>query len=138
MLTAISAQAQQRGKVKIDADPKISELVEKNVEFNKKNKTIPGYRVLIASLSGNNSKSAAFRTKDNFLLEYPDMGVYVVFEEPNFKVKVGDFKTRLEAFAFYHQIKDQYPATIIKDNVFFSKIDTQEQEIIEETDSEEK
>ena len=134
----LSAQATKKGKVRIEADPKIEELVAKNIEFNKKIKQISGYRILIASLSGNNSKSSAFRMKDAFLAEYPGMGAYIVFEEPNFKVKVGDFKTRLEAYAFYQQIKGRYPCTIIQDNIAFSKASTDSGELIEETEFEEK
>ena len=134
----LSVHSQQRkGKTTIVADPRINELVEKHIEFNKKKKTVPGYRILIASLSGNNSKASAFRIKSTFSQEYPDVGAYIVFEEPNFKVKVGDFKTRLEAFAFFQLIKSSYPCTIIQDNVLFSKVD-ERGEMIEETDFEEK
>lgn len=131
------AHSQRKGKVTVIADTKVDALVEKHIEFNKKKKTIQGYRILIASLSGNNSKSSAFRIRDTFLQEYPDVGAYIVFEEPNFKVKVGDYKNRLEAFAFYQQIKGNYPCTIIQDNVFFSKIE-EPKDLIEETEFEEK
>ena len=32
-------------------------------------------------------------------------------------MKVGDFRTRLEAYAFLQQIKDVYKGYIIKDNI---------------------
>ena len=65
-----------------------------------------------------NSKNSAFDLRDRFNIDYPDVQVYIVFDEPNFKVKVGDFRSRLEAYAFLQQIKEFYKGYIIKDNIF--------------------
>ena len=51
------------------------------------------------------------------MLEYPSVQAYIVFDDPNFKVKVGDFRTRLEAYAFLQQIKEVYKGYVIKDNI---------------------
>lgn len=111
LLTGLQAQ------VKITGDVAVTQMVEKHVELNGMVKTIPGYRVQIASFSGTNSKMSAFNLRDRFLLDYPAMQAYIVFDEPNFKVKVGDFRTRLEAYAFLQQIKETYKGYIIKDNI---------------------
>ncbi len=106
------------GQLHITGDVAVSQMVEKHVELNSKVKTIPGYRVQIASFSGANSKTSAFELRDKFSADFPDMQAYIVFDEPNFKVKVGDFRSRLEAFAFLQQIKEFYKGYIIKDNIF--------------------
>lgn len=93
-------------------------MVDKHVELNQRVKTIPGYRVQIASFSGTNSKTSAFTLRDRFMTDYPDVQAYVAFDEPNFKVKVGDFRTRLEAYAFLQQIIEVYKGYIIKDNIY--------------------
>ena len=36
------------------------------------------------------------------------MTAYIVFDEPNFKVKVGDFRTRLDAYVYLQYIKNNY------------------------------
>lgn len=108
----------QTGRITITGDVRVNEMVEKHVELNSKVKTIQGYRVQIASFSGNNSKSNAFNLRERFLIDYPETQVYIVFDEPNFKVKVGDFRTRLEAYAFLQQIKEVYKGYIIKDNIY--------------------
>ena len=64
-----------------------------------------------------NSKTSAFDLRDRFMLDYPGVQAYIVFDEPNFKVKVGDFRTRLEAYAFLQQIKETYKGYIIRDNI---------------------
>ena len=41
------------------------------------------------------------------------IGVYRTFESPNFKVCVGDFRTKDEALKLYHALKSSYPTAII-------------------------
>jgi len=110
------ASAQSRTYT-VTGDVAVNAMVEKHVEFNNRVKTFPGYRVQIASFSGANSKNSAFSLRDRFIIDYPSVQAYIVFDEPNFKVKVGDFRTRLEAYAFLQQIKDVYKGYIIKDNI---------------------
>ena len=75
-----------------------------------------GYRVLIFSQSGNHSKSAAIEAKSAFDLVYPECKSYILFEEPYFKVKAGNFITRVDAGIFLRSIKKDYPyAFIVKD-----------------------
>ena len=115
-LSAINPLAAQ-GRINIVGDVAATRMVEKHIELNSRVKTIPGYRVQIASFSGTSSKVSAFNLRDRFMLDYPTVQAYIVFDEPNFKVKVGDFRTRLEAYAFLQQIKDTYKGYLIKDNI---------------------
>jgi hypothetical protein len=133
-MVAIGLHAQKRGMIQIVGDRKVSHLVDTHIEFNEKVKTIPGYRIQIASVSGNNSKAKAFGIKEQFMTEYPEIKAYLIFDEPNFKVKVGDFISKLDAFVFMQKIKLAYPCAIIKDNVY--PIHTDDDEYIIETDDE--
>lgn len=107
-----------QAQTRIIGDVAVSRMVERHVELNQRVKTIPGYRVQIASFSGANSKTSAFNLRENFLTDYPSVQAYIVFDEPNFKVKVGDFRTRLEAYAFLQEIKEIYKGYIIRDNIY--------------------
>jgi hypothetical protein len=118
LLSTASLCTAQTGRITVVGDVAVTQMVEKHVELNSKVQTIQGYRVQIASFSGNNSKANAFNLKERFLIDYPETQVYIVFDEPNFKVKVGDFRTRLEAYAFLQQIKEVYKGYIIKDNIY--------------------
>lgn len=119
---SLSAQgrAAYRGKgaIEIVGDTKVNDLVQKHIELNDQVKTIPGYRIQIASLSGSNSRTEAFRNKDAFKTAFPDVEAYVIFTEPNFRVVVGDFTTRLDAFRFLQRCKDLFPGTIVKDDIY--------------------
>ena len=108
----------QQGRIIVKGDVAVTQMVEKHIELNSKVKTIPGFRVQIAAFSGANSKTSAFDLRDRFMLDYPTVQAYIVFDEPNFKVKVGDFRTRLEAYAFLQQIKEVYKGYIVRDNIY--------------------
>ena len=76
-LSAASLLAQSRkGTIEITGDVKVSELVKKHIEFNERLRTVPGYRVQIASLSGPNSRNQAFELKSKFKETYPDVAKY--------------------------------------------------------------
>lgn len=117
MWIAVLPLAAQRGKVSLVGDVAVAQMVEKHIELNNRVKTIPGFRVQIASFSGANSKTNAFELREKFMADYPQVQVYIVFDEPNFKVKVGDFRSRLEAYAFLQQIKGSYKGYIVKDGI---------------------
>lgn len=118
-VVAVCANSQaQSERIRVTGDIVVSQMVDKHVELNQRVKTIPGYRVQIASFSGTNSKTSAFTLRDRFMTDYPDVQAYVTYDEPNFKVKVGDFRTRLEAYAFLQQIIEVYKGYIIKDNIY--------------------
>lgn len=106
-----------QAQVRVVGDVAVEQMVAKHVELNNKSKTIPGYRVQIASFSGTSSKTNAFDLRDRFSADFPEVQVYIVFDEPNFKVKVGDFRTRLEAYAFLQKIKEFYKGYVTKDNI---------------------
>ena len=118
MLISPAMGQSHKGTVEITGDVKVSQLVKKHIEFNERMQTVPGYRVQIASLSGPNSRNQAFELKRQFKEEYPDIEVYIVFTEPNFRIKVGDFTSKLDAYVLMQTIKERYPGTIVKENVY--------------------
>ena len=115
---AATTSTAQTGRVTVVGDMAVNEMVSRHVELNNRVKTLPGFRVQIASFSGTNSKTSAFSLRDRFMTDYPSTQAYIVYDEPNFKVKVGDFRTRLEAYAFLQEIKEVYKGYIIRDNIY--------------------
>jgi hypothetical protein len=115
-----------RGHIQVVGDVAVSQLVKRHIELNERVRTIPGYRIQVASLSGTSSKNRAFDMKERIHMNYPGVEAYVVFDEPNFKVKVGDFRTRLEAYVFLQHIRGEFPGTIIRDNIYPTQINWDE------------
>lgn len=84
----------------------VSIVPEKKVDRSKaKRVRTRGFRVQI--YSGPN-RSEAVNVQNSFLRQYSDMGAYLTYEEPNYRVKVGDFRTRAEANAFMRKMRGQY------------------------------
>jgi hypothetical protein len=108
----------QSGQVVIYKDYRIDTLVFKHKEYNKVQNSIPGFRIQINSFTGNSSRNNAIDSQSKFIANYADAKVYVVFQSPYYVVRVGNFRTKLEAEAYRQKIKGNYPeAYIVKDNI---------------------
>jgi len=108
------------GAVKIYQDKRVEELVQKKKKLNETNSSEEGYRIQIFSDSGNNSKAKAQSVMDQFVVNHPEAKAYMVFKSPNYKVTVGDFRTKLDAIRYLNLITTEYPtAFIISDMINF-------------------
>ncbi|MFA8299022.1 MAG: SPOR domain-containing protein [Hyphomicrobiales bacterium] len=112
------AQAPEQGALNVIADDKIEKLINLDITMNKKYKRIPGYRIQIFFDSGNNSKSRAMNVANKFKGSHPKTPCYIDFAEPNFRVRVGDYRTKLDAEYFLRKIQYEYPnAWITSDKI---------------------
>jgi hypothetical protein len=107
----------QKGNITLVESDAISSLVEKHVFLNSRQKII-GWRIQIFFDSGNNSKSKAYSRKGVFMAMYPDVSVYLMFQSPYYKVRVGDFRTRMDAEGFKQKLLGEFPdAFVVKDEI---------------------
>ena len=110
----------QNQLIKIHSDTKLDSLVAKNIEVNKLSNGISGYRVQIFFGS---ERKAANDAKTKFLQLMPDEEVYFIYQQPYFKVRVGDYRTKLEAEATYRQLLTYFNKVfIIPDKVNLPKL----------------
>jgi hypothetical protein len=110
------------GKITVVQDARIDALLSKKVEVNKKTDgKSAGYRVQIHF--GGDSQVAK-KIKADFINAHNDVPAYYIYEQPNFKIRVGDFKTKLDAQRFLKQIKEEFPASfVVEDKIEMMKID---------------
>jgi len=81
---------------------------------------INGYRIQIAAYSGVNSKSQAETARNSFTALFPYTRSYLIYNEPYFKVRVGDYYTRLQAYKDLETIRETYPsAYIVPDKIHY-------------------
>jgi hypothetical protein len=90
--------------IRIFADEKIMQKLESQKLMNNPDSKHNGSRYQIFQGS---SRNDAYTTNANFLNLFPDMPTYVLYEPPNFKVRVGDFRFRFEALAFKQEMLDK-------------------------------
>ncbi len=127
--SSLSAQETQPGNMSVNQDARIDILqmqydsVQKIRAANTVNRGIDGYRIQIFFDSGNYSGDRAKKIKEEFEFKYPESFAYITWDAPNYKVRVGDFRTRLEAEGFMQQILADFPnAFIIKDKINYPPI----------------
>ncbi|GGA78964.1 sporulation protein [Flavobacterium palustre] len=101
----------QETKINIQQNPKFEQLL------NEKRKTNPSiavnerYKIQIFSGVSEKAKKALNDCKLNF----PNLDGTIVFNTPNYKVWIGNFKTRIDAERNLTELKKSYPnAFLIK------------------------
>jgi len=103
----------------INSDKRINKLLKISKEENQRQEGIPGYRVQIYQ----GEKDKAYSFKSEFLREYSGFNVYVLFKTPDFRVRVGDFRTRSEAIKLKYLIEKDFPNSfIVEDIINFPKL----------------
>jgi SPOR domain len=118
---SFSQSANDTGKVQIIQDQKISELLNKHIEINSK-APIKGYRVKIHFGS---DKNQAYEVKKKFLEKFPDVPAYAKYDQPNFNIRVGDFRTKLEAYKFLKEAQVDFPsAFLVQDEIELPKLES--------------
>jgi len=121
-----------QGNIEFIQDPRVDRLVKKHIGFSDAKDGMDGYKIQIYFDSGNGSKSKAYGQKAKFLSKYPDVGADMVYQEPNYKVRVGNFRTRMEAQGFLNEIKGDFEsAFIVIDVIDLPDIDDGDVEIKE-------
>lgn len=94
---------------------KLSKTFDTIAKKNKKYKYAQGYRIQI--YSGSN-KSAANEAKVRAYEILPNANVYKDYPKPNYKVRVGDYIDRLEAFQNQEKLLKEFPdALVVPDKI---------------------
>lgn len=106
----------------VHKDARIDILTEKQVAINKitskmtANGLFKGYRLQVLNTR---SRDDAFKTKANLLENFPDEKVYILYQSPYFKVRVGNFVKRSDAEDFKKQLSlfSGNPAYVVEDAI---------------------
>lgn len=89
--------------------------IDKLDETYKATFTLKGYRVQIHS---GNKRQPANQARASFLRVHPKTKAHLDYEQPYYKVRVGDFKTKLEALKYKNFINEEFPNSfIVKDEI---------------------
>lgn len=84
-----------------------------------KNSTRKGFRIQVFS---GNQRAQAMKIRTEILSLYPDTRVYLIYKQPTFRVRVGDFLTREEARDWLYDLQKTYKAAfIVPDNILINQ-----------------
>jgi hypothetical protein len=121
LFIATTTFAQTKGKVTIIKDPLIDSLIAKRIELNTKKPTTTnpagpiivsqmGYRVQVFY---GLDRRETFSEQARFKELYPKLRTYITYKEPNYYLRVGDFRTRLEAQNLLNELRANFPTLFI-------------------------
>lgn len=93
----------------ISQNEKLELLLNHHVATNKARKGISGYRIQIYSGSGTHARNEALKVQAAFMKSFPEIESYLVYIEPYFRVRVGNFRNRAEGFTTFKKVSAVYP-----------------------------
>ena len=94
----------QEQKTSISQDPKFEQLLNEKRKINTSLTVNDSYKIQIFNGGSENAK----KTLNDFRLEFKNIDATIVFNTPNYKVWVGNFKSRIEAEKNMAELKDRY------------------------------
>jgi hypothetical protein len=99
----------------VKQDAQTATLLYKYKEYNRKREFADGFRIQIMYTD---VRDDVYKSKGTMYKEFPDLASYVEYEQPYYKLRLGDFKTRLEATYYLQQVVALYPgAFIVRDKI---------------------
>jgi hypothetical protein len=114
-------KAEETKGVVVHADPRLAILVKKyrNVQLGVI-RSGQGYRVQIYS---GNDRAKAMQIKVDFMRRFPGIRTYLTYSQPQYRVKVGDFRMRQDAHVMYEQVSPLYnPSMIVPDIIVINTL----------------
>jgi hypothetical protein len=113
----------QNGKVEIIKDSRIDELVKQQSAIVPP-ATVPqitGYRI---QLFFDADKKLVEDARSKFTSMYPKVDTYIIYNAPNYFLKVGNFRTRLEAEKVKSTVDRDFQTNfIVKELIYLPRID---------------
>lgn len=104
------------GQLTIQQDSRINEYLAQ-----KKNQVTSGYRVQICF---DPEKAEVEEVRNRFISSHPKIDTYMNFEAPYFNLKVGDFRTQVEAQSFAEKLQGAYSLNIVhKEQINLPRVD---------------
>ena len=99
----------------VKQDANIAGLLYQYKDYNRKREFAEGFRIQIMYTD---VRDEVYKSKGAMYKEFPDLSSYVEYEQPYYKLRVGDFKSRLEATYYLQQVVTLYPgAFIVRDKI---------------------
>ena len=111
-LFLVSTSFSQTGKMTIIKDSRINRLVSKEgaIVSPAINTQIDGFRI---QLFFDSERSAINDARGTFISKYPRIDTYTTYNAPNFFLRVGDFRSRLEAEKIKEELSGLFPTSFI-------------------------
>ena len=113
----LSGFAQNKGSLRVKQDSRIEKLMKRQRDVYAMNNTTNGFRVQIFMEIGNEAVDHAEMVKKEFTENFPELPIYLSYEQPYYRLRVGDFRNRVEAQKYLKILKPQYSLAFVTADV---------------------
>ena len=97
------------GTVRIESSAHIDQMLAQKKKYNKSLEKFQGFKIQIYY----GSEKECYEVKEEFKSLYPDIATSIIFSTPQWKLQIGNYRTRLEADHSMVGIKKEYPSAIV-------------------------
>lgn len=113
--TSAPAASQTNIKPSNDVTARVDAAMEQIAAANKSVRYAQGYRIQIYS---GNSRDEATNARNRSYALFPEITPHIIYNQPTFRVKVGDFVDRLDAQRVYAGLVSEFPnAMVVQDKI---------------------
>lgn len=131
---AFGGFAQNKGSLHVNQDSRVERLMKRQRDVYAVSNTMSGFRVQIFMEIGNEAVDHAEVVKKNFTESFPELPIYLSYEQPYYRLRVGDFRNRIEAEKYLRLIKPQFNLAFVTADVINPPARIEPIEIEEEED----
>ncbi len=108
------AQADSTSSIVIHKDPRVDQLIKKQVEINEETtrnarRYVAGYRIQVINTS---DRAAAMAAKSKIYQLFPDLKAYLLYQSPYFRLRVGNFKDKEDAEDYRKALSKEFPNSV--------------------------
>jgi len=113
--------------VVIHKDQRVDMLIRKQIEINEETsrdarRIARGFRLLVVNT---NNREDALSAKTKVYTYFPELKLYLIYQSPYYKLKVGNFKERKDAEAYQKKLNDFFPKGVfVINDIIEVKLDT--------------
>jgi hypothetical protein len=94
----------------ISSNFNLSHTIDIHKQKNEKTDEIKGYRIQIIS---DNNRSNVYNQKAKVYQHFSEFKSYLKYVQPYYKLRIGDFKTKLEARNYLERVIKVFPSAFI-------------------------
>jgi hypothetical protein len=109
----IFQQGAAGSNIRIVQEKKLDEIMLNFMEQGRDLGGIPCYWIRIYSGSTHSARDEAYETKARFLKKYEGIRNDVIYDDPNFKVYIGGYRSKSETLKLLNQLKRDFPTAFI-------------------------
>jgi len=98
------------GVVRMSGDPRIEQLLRLYMSVSQRDSSFQGFRIQLLSRGAYGVDMEALQQFiEEFSLEFPDIPIYLQYIDPDFKIRIGNFRSRLESIPTLKRVVRKYP-----------------------------